>query len=156
MGEPHLPRVREMPLFLESPAAWIGGFAAYFLALALAEEIPGGIEGAIGRRGLSAEAAQRARLAALALKAAADAWQQLPLTPSPLPGGEGHPGHAGLGSEAWLPTNLAARQLGVSSRRTRQLGETGALRSRLRLGRREFAAADVAARLERSRRGAVR
>ena len=67
MGDPRLPRVREVPVFLESPAAWIGGFAAYFLALALAEEIEGGIEGAIGRRGLSAEAAQRARLAFQAL-----------------------------------------------------------------------------------------
>ena len=155
MGEPRLPRIREVPVLLESPAAWIGGFAAYFLALALAEEIPGGIEGAIVRRGLSAEAAQRARFAVQALEAAAAAWQQLPLTPSPLPAREGHAVRADLDSAVWLSTNVAARQLDVSPRRTRQLGETGELRSRLRLGRREFAAADVAARLER-RRGSGR
>jgi excisionase family DNA binding protein len=131
--------------------ALIRGSSALRLARLLAEELTGGLEATLVRRGVGPEARARVLRAYHALEQAGGAW--LEERNAAAAGGNAATGgnELDLPSEEWMGTNKTALRLGVSPRRVRQLAATGELPGLNDRGRLRFRRADVDAIRDRRR-----
>ena len=144
-------RVGQVSAAIEGSPALIGGYAAHFLVYVLDEELQGGLEGVMARRGMSGAARLHLRHAVAALEAAAAAFEDLPRGTSSSRNGEATDGDLKRTSEEWITSAHASRLLDRSQRRVQQLAAGGDLTSRLRAGRLELPRAEVLAHGERMR-----
>jgi hypothetical protein len=142
--------VGQVSVVIEGSPALVGGYGAWFLAYALREELSGGLEAVMARRGLSEKARLHVRHAAAALEAAALAYESLSRSTSSGGNEETQTVGEDASSDSWIGTAHASRLLGRSQRRVGQLAAGGDLTSRLRLGRLEVPQHEVLA-LRRAR-----